>query len=270
MKTLTNPENAAAAKVRQQPEHSTVNPALARRQLEKILSSARFRRCERMSSFLRVLVDYTLENAAPPSAQYIATRVFDKRDFDPRADPIVRVEARRLRKVLSEYYRGEGAHDNLMLSLPLGEYRPCFKRRDAHDEGSHARPPKSIAVLPFVNMTNDREHEAFCEGVTEELINALTRIDGLKVAARTSAFQYKDPHDVRDIGKELGVGSVMEGSVRVAEDRIRVTAQLSSAADGFHLWSETFDAAFNETFMLQEQLANQIAEMTGRKLQDVS
>jgi TolB-like protein len=247
-------------------EHSMLSPVLVRRQLEKILSSTRFRRCERMSRLLRVLVEYTLDHDDGPNAHYIAAQVFDKQDFDPRIDPIVRVEARRLRKILYDYYQGEGVHDHLVVSLPRGGYRTSFTRRTV-DGPVRNLPLKSIAVLPFVNMTNDGGREAFCEGVTEELINALTRMDDLKVAARTSAFQYKEPHDVRDIGKDLGVTAVMEGSVRVAEERIRVTAQLSSASDGFHLWSQTFDAPFHETFELQEQLATEIATMAGKKLQ---
>ncbi|HLH41318.1 MAG TPA: hypothetical protein VKX39_19380 [Bryobacteraceae bacterium] len=261
----TKLESSGVKKSRAKLEHYTPNPApnpaMVRRQLEKILSSARFRRCERMSRFLRVLVEYVLENDGAPTARDIAARVFDKRDFDSRIDPIVRVEARRLRKLLSEYYESEGARDHIVIALPRGAYRPSFTRQSVRSVAL-----KSIAVLPFVNMTNDESREAFCEGVTEELINALTRMDDLKIAARTSAFQYKDPHDVRDIAKDLGVAAVMEGSVRVADDKIRVTAQLSDAADGFHLWSETFDAAFEETFLLQEQLARQIAAITGRKL----
>jgi adenylate cyclase len=245
------------------------------RQLEKILSSARFRRSERMSRFLRLIVLHALESDAPMTAQQIAAGVFDRRNFDSRSDPIVRVEARRLRRMLSDYYRTEGAGDAVMISLPSPGYEPCFTRASRDKLGSPARLSagghngslESIAVLPFLNMTNDPNQEAFCEGITEEVINALTRIEDLKVASRTSAFQYRNPHDIRDIGQELGVASVLEGSVRRAEDRIRVTAQLSSASDGFHLCSETFDATYKESFALQEELANSITRMIDRKLQ---
>lgn len=100
----------------------------------------------------------------------------------------------------------------------------------------------SIAVLPFANLSADRENEYFGDGLAEEIINALARVDGLKVIARTSAFSFKGKNeDVRDIAQALGVTNVLEGSVRRAGDRIRVTAQLIAAADGAHLWSERYD-----------------------------
>jgi adenylate cyclase len=246
------------------------------RQLDRILSSPRFRRSDRMSRFLRTIVLHALENGTPPAARQIAAEVFDRPDFDSRSDPIVRVEARRLRRLLADYYNTEGSGDPVVIALPGPGYQPHFIRGSCRDTAGVPSNPvtdsqngalKSIVVLPFVNMTNDPNQEAFCEGITEEVINALTRIDYLKVASRTSAFQYKDPHDIRDIGHELGVAAVLEGSVRRAERRIRVTAQLSSVSDGFHLCSETFDATFEDSFTLQEELAKAIARMVDHKLQ---
>ena len=124
-----------------------------------------------------------------------------------------------------------------------------------------ARPPRlaSIAVLPFVNMSADPENEYFSDGMTEELINALSHVQGLRVAARTSAFTFKGRDvEVREIGRRLDVGAVLEGSVRRAGDRIRVTAQLVNAADGYHLWSATYDRELADVFALQEELAQAI------------
>jgi TolB-like protein len=255
----------------QRSAYGGLNPQAIQRQLERILSSTRFHRSERMGRFLKVLVESALEHDTTPTAQEIAVAVFDRPDLNSRTDPIVRVEARRLRKVLAEYYESEGANDPIRISLPSPGYQPRFTRNveetSTGNVGGRNARSNSIVVLPFLNMTNDPSQEAFCDGVTEELINALTRIDDLKVASRTSAFQYKEARDIREIGKELGVSAVLEGSVRVAEQRVRVTAQLSSASDGFHLWSETFDATFEQGFALQEQLAKAIARMTDSKLE---
>jgi len=118
-----------------------------------------------------------------------------------------------------------------------------------------------IAVLPFVNMSADPEQEYFCDGLAEEIITALSRISGLRVAARTSAFAFKGRDaDVREIGRQLGVGAVLEGSVRRSGDRLRVTAQLIEAAGGFHLWSERFDRRLDDVFAIQDEIALAIVD----------
>ncbi|HEX6617326.1 MAG TPA: protein kinase [Gemmatimonadales bacterium] len=117
----------------------------------------------------------------------------------------------------------------------------------------------SVAVLPFVNMSADPENEFFSDGMTEELINALTRVEGLRVASRTSAFAFKGRDtDVREIGRRLNVGTVLEGSVRKAGNRLRVTAQLINASDGYHLWSETYDRELADVFDVQDELSRSI------------
>jgi TolB-like protein/Tfp pilus assembly protein PilF/predicted Ser/Thr protein kinase len=122
------------------------------------------------------------------------------------------------------------------------------------------RPP-SIAVLPFANLSGDRENEYFSDGLTEEIITELARIPGLKVIARTSAFAFKGRNeDVRRIAEALGVTKVLEGSVRRAGERIRVTAQLISAADGTHMWSERYDRSTADVFAIQDDIAQSIAK----------
>lgn len=119
---------------------------------------------------------------------------------------------------------------------------------------------KSIAVLPFQNMSSDPDNEFFSDGITEEILNVLTRIEGLMVISRTSAFAYKGLNkDIREIGKELGVGTVLEGSVRKAGNRVRVTAQLINAADGYHIFSETYDRTLDDIFEIQDDIAGAIA-----------
>lgn len=119
----------------------------------------------------------------------------------------------------------------------------------------------SIAVLPFLDMSRERDQEYFCEGMAEEILNALTRIEGLRVAARTSSFRFKGhAEDVRNVGRELGVSTVLEGSVRKSGDHLRVTAQLISAADGYHLWSERYDRGLEDVFAIQDEIATKITE----------
>ncbi len=119
----------------------------------------------------------------------------------------------------------------------------------------------SIAVLPFINMSGDADNEYFSDGLAEELLNALVGVQGLRVAARTSSFQYKGRNlDVREIGKALGVDTVLEGSVRKSGDRIRVTAQLIRATDGFHLWSQTYDRDLEDVFAVQDEITLAIVD----------
>ena len=119
----------------------------------------------------------------------------------------------------------------------------------------------SIAVLPFANLSNDQENEYFSDGLTEELINTLSQVDGLRVAARSSTFALKDRGlTVQEIGQQLGVTHVIDGSVRRAGDRIRLTAQLASVADGFPVWNETFDREIADVFAVQEEIARSIAD----------
>jgi adenylate cyclase len=120
---------------------------------------------------------------------------------------------------------------------------------------------KSVAVMPFACLTGDPEKEYFGDGVAEELIHLLARIPGLKVPARTSSFAYKGRQsDVRQVARELGVATVLEGSVRSAGDRIRVTAQLIDGRSGYHLWSRSFDRKFDDIFKLQDELAAAILQ----------
>ena len=122
------------------------------------------------------------------------------------------------------------------------------------------REPASVAVLPFVNLAADKESQYFGDGLADEVINALTRIPGLRVTARTSSFAFRSKEqDVREIGARLGVAVLLEGSVRRQHNRVRVSAQLVSAGDGFHLWSESYDRELSDIFAIQDELARSIA-----------
>jgi TolB-like protein/tRNA A-37 threonylcarbamoyl transferase component Bud32/Tfp pilus assembly protein PilF len=151
------------------------------------------------------------------------------------------------------------------LSRDPAERQPSVERfASALGEGDATPAPsagKSIAVLPFEDMSPDHDNEYFGDGIAEEIINALTKVEGLRVAARTSAFSFKGKHeDLRVVGDKLNVGTVLEGSVRKAGNRLRVTAQLVTATDGYHLWSERYDRDLTDVFAVQDEIAAAIAE----------
>jgi len=129
----------------------------------------------------------------------------------------------------------------------------------ALETGADAPPigaQPSIAVLPFANVSADKENEYFADGLAEEIINALSHVPGLKVIARTSAFAFKGRNeDVREIARILGVSNVLEGGVRRAGDRIRVTAQLIAAVDGSQVWSDRYDRLMVDVFAVQDEIA---------------
>lgn len=138
--------------------------------------------------------------------------------------------------------------------------------RKAAQAATEASMP-SVAVLPFADMSPGKDNEWFSDGLAEEIINALTHIPGLKVIARTSAFAFKGKHeDIRKIAEVLGVTNILEGSVRKAGDRVRVTAQLITAADGSHLWSERYDRDLTDIFAIQDEIASAIASALQVKL----
>jgi serine/threonine-protein kinase len=145
----------------------------------------------------------------------------------------------------------------------MSELRAALEQADA----VAATLEPSIAVLPFANLSADKENEYFSDGLAEEIINALTRIPGLKVTARTSAFAFRGKdEDIRRIAEALGVRTVLEGSVRRAGNRIRVSAQLINAADGYHLWSERYDGELADVFAVQDEIATAIATALKVKL----
>ncbi len=159
-----------------------------------------------------------------------------------------------------------------LAKAPAGRYATAaqFAQALAWPAGSSTPPgslpagagtAKSIAVLPFADMSPQRDQEYFCEGIAEEIINALTNIQALRVASRTSAFAFKGKNeDIGEIGRKLKVATVLEGSVRKAGNRLRVTAQLVNVADGYHLWSERYDRELQDVFAIQDEIAENIVK----------
>jgi TolB-like protein/tetratricopeptide (TPR) repeat protein len=265
-----------------------VSPALAppapgpeeiRAQLEKLLASRLFARSTRLCRFLRFSVEESLAgNGGRLKEQIIGMEVFDRRpDYDPRIDPIVRVEARRLRAKLKAYYTSPGRGDSIMIGLPKGAYLPFFKTRAATAPGSRTSliatsgsalaPRKSIAVLPFANMMPGADDDYFSDGLTEELIHLLTRIPSLRVVAWSSTSKLRGREaDLAGIRRQLRVGSVVRGSVRRTPERVRVTVQLIDSASGDYLWSETYDRGLENVFEIQGEIARAIVQALHLKL----
>jgi len=134
------------------------------------------------------------------------------------------------------------------LIAPVAHLAPAFKSQP------------SIAVMPFFDMSAEKDQEYFCDGIAEEIINDLAHVRGLRVAARTSSFSFKGKsEDVRSIGRALGVDTVLEGCIRKAGNQLRITAQLINVADGYHLWSERYDREMKDVFAIQDEIARSIA-----------
>lgn len=241
-----------------------------RTQVARILSSRTFMRSERLARFLRFTVDQSLQgNAASLKEFVLGIEVFDKgENFDPRMDPIVRVEARRLRYKLRKYYETEGREDLLLIELPKGSYVPVVQELDSAvaDKG-RADGRQSIVVLPFVNLGSEGEDEYFSDGLTEELISALTKIESLRVVAWNSAFQLKGKvRDTRRIAEQLDVDVILEGNVRRSGDSLRITAQLIRTSDGSYIWSDSYERGVRDVFAVQDEISAAVGDVLRLKL----
>lgn len=144
-------------------------------------------------------------------------------------------------------------------------------RRDFPAANTTKRKSPSVAVLPFTDMSEEQDQSFFCEGVAEAILHALTKIKSLHVAARTSSFRYESSEDdVRELGHKLGVNTIVEGSVRKSGKQLRITAQLVSVEDGYHLWSKTFDRELTDIFEIQDEIASSIATSLVKTISPVS
>ena len=180
--------------------------------------------------------------------------------FDPVVDPLVRIEAARLRDKLREYYEADGRGDPIRIELPKGSYTPHveFRQAPTAERGPDRQGPV-IAVLPFVNLSGDPKQEYFSDGLTEDIMTELSRARDLRVLARNTTFQYKGKTvDVSKLGRDLKVRYVLEGSVRRTDDRLRVTAQLIDTETGTHVWADRFDRELADVFLVQDEIVGQI------------
>ena len=317
-----------------------------REQLDRILKSGPFLQARRRQRFLEYIVNETLAGRGERLKGYdVAREVFDRSEaFDPNVDPIVRVEAARVRDKLREYYEADGRSDPIRIDLPKGSYTPHIEFRQAPtlepqpeqleavppdrqpdpvqapaalmDERPSPAPPwlkrlmrwqmavpalalllmlgavgtwhyrnpsvpapertaenpvvevpkgPAIAVLPFVNLSGDPKQEYFSDGLTEDILTALSRARDLRVLARNTTFQYKGQAvDVSKLGRELKVGYVLEGSIQRTDSRLRVSAQLIDTETGSHIWADRYDRELADVFLVQDEIVSQIvAKISG-------
>lgn len=242
--------------------------------LARILSTDVFAQSERQKRLLTYLVSETLEGRGDRLKGYsIAMAVFDRgADFDPTTEPIVRVEAARLRGKLREYYEREGRADPLRIEIPKGSYVVHIngstggdERQEPRREPSQAKP--SIAVLPFTNLSDDPRQDYFADGIAEDLITDLSKLSGLLVISRHSSFLYKGcSKPAAVIADELGVRCLVEGSVRRSDDRVRIAASLIDAATGAQIWAERYDRELRDIFAVQDDVARRIVKSLQIKL----
>jgi len=209
-------------------------------ELARVLDSRTFSRAARLRSLLSYLVKAKQAGEASRLKEStIGLDVFerDASVYDSATDGIVRVSINRLRELLDRYYADEGRTASLRFEIQRGGYTPIFRRATPPGLPEHPR----IAVLPLANFTGQPERESLCDGLTEDIIDAMTRVPDVRIIARTSSFRYKNqPHDVRTIAAELSADALLEGSVQLVGERLRVTAQFILASDGTHLWSHAF------------------------------
>ena len=224
----------------------------------RITSSSGFSNSERLRELLRYTVTEALEGrGASLKESVLGVAVFGRKPgYDSDANSIVRVEFARLRKKLEQYYEGEGAREGWRILFPKGSYAPEFVPRESAAPTVFA---SSVVVLPFTCPGSDPDDEYFADGLTDELITALTRVRGLKVVARTSSFTFKGrASDVRGIGSRLQVDTAIEGSLRRQGDLLRIHVQLLNTRDGCYLWAEKYERHLTGVFQLQEEIARAI------------
>jgi serine/threonine-protein kinase len=234
-----------------------------RLQLERILSSTTFQQVDRLKRFLHFIVSEFLEGRGDELKEYvIGVQVFGKESsFDPRTDPIVRVQARRLRARLERYYQAEGQHDELIIDLPKGGYTPAVRQRETRQElrrslGASLASHNTIAVLPFADDSAKGDLRHFCNSLRQEIVHGLTRFRSLRVIATEPRDAFGD---LRDVGL-LDAAVLVNGSVRPAGGNLRVTAQVIDTGSGSYVWSEVIDVPAEEILAAPERIAATILD----------
>jgi TolB-like protein/Flp pilus assembly protein TadD len=269
--------------------------------LEKVLASPGFSDAGRLGPFLRFLVDRALAGENDRLKESVlGVDVFGRpASYDPRTDPIVRVEARRLRQRLDEYYAVTGGADAVRITLPKGGYVPVFEGKAAPPRWNwrvpaavaalailgiglgfwqsrymnrmREAPVAAVAVLPFANLSAIPDTEYFSDGLTEELTDRLSRIPGLKVVPRSVMSQFKgQTGDLLKIAQAVRASVLVDGSVRQQSGRVRVTARLLSPADGYQIWSQTYERQMKDIFAIQDEIAQGIANALRVQIRNVS
>jgi serine/threonine-protein kinase len=235
---------------------------VVRQQLSRILASKTFLQVERLKRFVSFIVGETISGRSGDLKEYvIGVQVFGKEpSFDPRTDPIVRVQARRLRTRLARYYRDEGNNDELIVDLPKGGYAPVFRMREEAPSAKRSLTAtlasrNTVAVMPLTDDSAGASLDYFCRGLRDEILHALTSIKALRVLAVRG-----DETDDQIDGDPSNAALIITGGVRSARDRVRVTIHLVDGASGFYLWSESTDVELADPLTGQEAIAKLVAD----------
>jgi TolB-like protein/Flp pilus assembly protein TadD len=235
-------------------------------QLNRILASKAFRQADRLKRFLTFIVEETVGGRGERLKEFVVgMEVFGKdNSFDPRNDPIVRVQARRLRTQLARYYREEGQRDDLLIELPKGGYAPSFRHVKAAAPKRWAAPllvsRNTLLVLPFADDSTARDQKYFCDGLNQEIIHTLTGMETIRVMAGPSTREAESELDIREAAVRFNAAMIVTGSVRTAGAQARITTHLVDGASGCYLWSGSIDRKLDDTFAVQEEVARAVAE----------
>ena len=268
----------------QLPPGSGTNPSSTeeaiRQQLDKILISSQLVNSPNLRNFLRFIVEKTLAGEAADIKGYnVATQVLGRKaDFDPNLDPIVRIQAGRLRRALELYYGVQGKSDAVVIDVPKGSYVPVF-RAVSRQEGAGfvipgvrqepiLAPPSgpSVAVMPLLNLTDDRKQEYFIEGLAEELTSELARYQELRVIAYQSTRHWQGKKiDSRAAGQDLGVRFLVGGSIRKDAKTVKIDLHLVDTQNGQRVWGEQYcrELKADSLIALQEEIARQVVARLG-------
>ena len=231
------------------------DPAKVGEQLDRILHSKAFRQVDRLQRFLSFIVSETLAGRGENLKEFlIGVEVFGKEaSFDPRMDPIVRVQARRLRARLTRYYREEGRNDEIQIELPKGGYAPAFQSvepgESRHSVTSVLAGRNTITVAPYVDDSQEHDLDYFCRGLTEEIVHVLTNTRKLRVIPWAQQGQRADAAAMR-----------ITGSIRRFRETLRITTHIVDVASGCYLWSASLDRCVDNPFAVQEEVARSVVD----------
>lgn len=221
------------------PKTRLPEPAEVHAQVQRILESRMFSNCERLIRFVSFAAQHALKGSGEPLKEYvIGLEVFDRTSsYDPRIDPIVRVEARRLRSKLNSYYCSVGREDPILVEFPKGTYTPSFcLRTSPRTLRSMDDPHPVMSVLPFVPLTTEASSHSFAAGLTEEIVHGLTNLRKLRLTPWNGASC-----ELERLHNRENIDAFLRGSVRCESNRVRVIAQCIDATSQAYLWSEAYD-----------------------------
>jgi serine/threonine-protein kinase len=244
----------------------------ATEQLSRILVSKAFRQADRLKRFLSFIVEETIAGRGERLKEFVVgVEVFGKHEsFDPRNDPIVRVQARRLRAQLVRYYREEAPDSELVIELPKGGYAPVFRQAKSAAARRTPRPTlvsrNTAVVLPFADHSASHDQEYFCEGLTQEVIHALAGSSEIRLVAWNETGSAASPITVQAAAERSNAALIVTGSVRKAGNEARITMSLIDASSGCYLWSGALDRTLENIFAVQEEVAATIAAQVKQEL----